>query len=383
MADRIKIVIALSMLATCALLNFGSARPHYGAVQAQAGDSLSKWRPTLASSGARYVGSAVCARCHTAEAKQLDTPMAHALRAAADCNILSSNPRMAFRDGPYTHQITRQGDRSIYSVSDGTSSISEPILYCFGKGVAGQTYVFQHNGSYYESRVSYYQPLQGLGITTLHSRSIPSSLEYALGRPMTQETAKGCFACHSTGAPGGAELGIGKLSPGVSCEACHGPGEKHIAAVRVNEPKELHIFNPKRLDALDQMQEFCGACHMSFDQVMLLEDRGGLNNVRFQPYRIANSRGHLINDSRMSCVACHDPHREMVREASYYDEKCLACHVASPKEPRTELRQASGCPVSKQQCVTCHMPKVDVPDLNHKFTDHWIRIVRPGDPVPR
>jgi hypothetical protein len=29
------------------------------------------------------------------------------------------------------------------------------------------------------------------------------------------------------------------------------------------------------------------------------------------------------------------------------------------------------------------MPKVDLPEMHYKFTDHWIRIVKPGETVPR
>ena len=199
---------------------------------------------------------------------------------------------------------------------------------------------------------------------------------------MSPEAARGCFACHSTGAVRGHQLQLEKMSPGVTCEACHGPGERHLAAVKAGNYKDLQIFNPKSLDAFDQMQEFCGACHQSFDTVMLLPDRGGINNVRFQPYRMFNSRAHFINDHRLSCVACHDPHGEMVRETAYYDSRCFACHLSSPGEASTKTRSASACPVSKQQCVTCHMPKVEVPDMHFKFTDHWIRIARPNDRVP-
>jgi hypothetical protein len=125
--------------------------------------------------------------------------MAHALATSADCQILSTRPELAFRNGPYTYKITRQGNRSIYTVTDGVNAISEDILYCFGQGVAGQTYLFQHDGLFYESRVSFYQELQSLDITTQHPRSVPSSLKDALGRPMSLEATRGCFACHSTG----------------------------------------------------------------------------------------------------------------------------------------------------------------------------------------
>jgi hypothetical protein len=28
------------------------------------------------------------------------------------------------------------------------------------------------------------------------------------------------------------------------------------------------------------------------------------------------------------------------------------------------------------------MPKIDLPGAHGKFTDHWIRIVKPGEPPP-
>jgi hypothetical protein len=28
------------------------------------------------------------------------------------------------------------------------------------------------------------------------------------------------------------------------------------------------------------------------------------------------------------------------------------------------------------------MPKIDLPGAHGKFTDHWIRIVKPGEPTP-
>jgi hypothetical protein len=308
--------------------------------------------------------------------------MAHAMEAGAGSEIISSQQTLRFRDGSYSHEIIREGTRNVYRVSEGEKGISEPILYGFGYGVAGQTYVFKHNGVFYESRVSFYRQLQNLDITMLHSRSAPASLEEALGRPMTGEAAQGCFSCHATPAPGAASLTPDQLTPGVSCERCHGPGGNHIAAVKAGD-KDPQIFNPAKLDSLDLTQEFCGQCHQSFDTVMLMPKQGGVNNIRFQPYRIFSSRGHLANDPRISCVACHDPHDKMQRVAAFYDSKCLACHLSSTTEAKTDRRAAPRCPVSSRECVTCHMPKVELPEMHFKFTDHWIRVVRPGDSVPR
>jgi hypothetical protein len=335
-------------------------------------------------SGVGYAGAAACAQCHARESRaQSSTPMAHAAEATADCEVLKAHAPLSFTNGPYTYRIAREGDRAVYTVGDGVRAISEPVLFCFGQGVAGQTYIFQHDGAFYESRVSYFQTSRALDITILHPRAVPSSLEDALGRPMSREAAQGCFNCHTTAAAGDTGRRLELASPGVSCEACHGPGEKHVAAARSKKLNDLQIFNPADLGALEQSQEFCGACHQSFDTVMSLDGQGGAGNIRFQPYRIFNSRGHLTDDRRMSCVACHDPHDQLRHDAAYYEAKCLACHLSSAREPKTRARAAPACPVSTKQCATCHMPKVELPEMHFKFTDHWIRVVKPGEVVPR
>lgn len=382
MAEKIKKTVAMLALLVCAFIYWNTSSPLHG--QSQRATPLSRWRPTHELPGVGYIGSTACAQCHKSEAENFfSTPMAHALEKISDCDLLIKRQRLTFKEGPYVYQIARQGNRSIYTVSDGSNSISEPILYCFGQGEAGQTYVFEHNGSLYEGRASFFTKLQNLNLTILHPRAVPTSLENALGRRMTPAGAKGCFNCHSTAAISGSQLQLDRLVPGITCEACHGPGEKHLAAVKAKNVNDLQIFNPRTLDSFDLTQEFCGACHMDFEQAMAMPDHGGINNLRFQPYRIFRSPAHFKNDKRMSCTACHDPHDKLKHEASFYDAKCLACHLSNSKETKTETRMAAACPVSNQLCVTCHMPKVEVPEMHFEFTDHWIRIVKAGEPVPR
>ena len=354
---------------------FASSRTH-----AQR-DAFSKWRPTHELAGVNYVGSAACAQCHAPLTnKRLANPMGRALAPVESCEVLKTHSLLSFRNGPYNYQIVRSGDRSLYTITNGSSSISEPILYCFGQGKVGQTYLFQHQGVFYESRVSYYQEINGLDFTILHSRAVPESLEQGLGRPMTSEAAQGCFACHSTAAVSASQIRFDHLMPGVTCEGCHGPGEKHIAAIKSGS-KNLQIFNPAKLDADELSQEVCGVCHVSFEKALSMPKQGGTNNLRYQPYRIFNSRGHR-DDPRISCVACHDPHDKLAEDTVFYDSKCLACHLTSRGQAKTTARSAPACPVSKQQCASCHMPKIELPGGHAKFTDHWIRIVKPGEPVP-
>jgi hypothetical protein len=350
------------------------------------------WRPNKPFDEAGYVGAAACVKCHEEESKtQHETAMGRALETVADSRVLRSNPRMTFRFSPYTFQIERRGDQSIYSVTDGTRTVSEPILYSFGQGKAGQTYIYRRNGIFYESRVSYYRDINGLDFTIGYERSVPPSLEDALGRAISMDEARSCFSCHSTGAVYGKNLQLDKLMPGVSCESCHGPGRDHLAAMEAKQFLDKKIFNPGRMGADELTQEFCGSCHRSAESVMTLAQHGGINNVRFQPYRIFTSRGHDPNDDRLSCTACHNPHQNLRERAADYDSNCLACHqsAAARRAPRlarverADGRTAKPCPVGSKDCTSCHMPKIEIPGSHFKFTDHRIRIVRPGEPFPK
>lgn len=391
---RVKLVLVVA----AALLFVGLCDPFGTRGQQQPPKShVLTWKPTRPTPGGQYVGAQACAECHQGKLESYShNSMSRALERVSDCQILRANPRLTYKLGPYTYQITREGDQSIYSVTDGVNTISEPILHCFGQGTAGQTYVLKHKGSYYESRLSYYNDIKGLDITIGYPREPPKSLPDALGRLTGIDEIRSCYGCHATNSARGTELQLDKLIPGVSCEACHGPGDKHVAAMKSGNFSQKHIFNPGGLGADVLSQEFCASCHRSAEEVALMPDQAGINNVRFQPYRIFNSPCYA-DDARISCTACHNPHQELKREVSFYDAKCFACHqsktgaetarfvrATTPQAaPSGAGRTAPPCPVETKNCASCHMPKIELPGSHTAFTDHRIRVVKPGEPFPK
>ena len=364
---------------------------------------FSRFRPRTEVQGTRYVGREVCAKCHARRNRtQSGTAMAHAMQSVSESPVLRSHASLAFKYGRYEYEIIRQGENSFYQVSDGQEKIVEPILYSFGQGHAGQTYILRHKGKLYESRVSFYTEIDNLDWTIGYAQNLPKTLEEAVGRPISADEARSCFSCHGTAAIAGNQLVLENVVPGVGCEACHGPGERHVAAMQSGTDENLYIFNPKSLDPDTLSQEFCGACHRSASTVEEMPDRAAMNNVRFQPYRIFTSRGHNPNDPHLACIACHDPHDDLQLDQAKYDAKCIVCHqlahegtVSSPRKSLKSIPEvksqwpqegqglaARSCPVSRELCVSCHMPKIPVASAHFKFTDHRIRIVRKGQPYP-
>jgi hypothetical protein len=356
--------------------------------------------PKPADAQSRYLGVQTCANCHAEIAeRQQKSFMAQAQEKIGDCKILRAHPNLKFQQGKFTYRITRQGDKSIYTISDGTSEVSAPILYCFGQGRGGQTYVFEYNGAFCESRVSFYTEIKGLDITLGYALEVPQTLTEAAGRQMSVDETNRCFGCHTTGAPGSSQTRPEQLAhrtSGISCEACHGPGDQHVAFLKAGDPAtaKAKIKGFRNLDGDDIAQNLCGSCHRSVEDVMALPNRGGINNVRFQPYRMFNSRCYSA-DKRIGCTACHDPHGQLQQSEAFYDAKCLACHQvkqegkseikqeAQAAKPGTgEARGARACKIGKSNCASCHMPKIDLPGSHFKFTDHRIRIVREGAPFP-
>jgi len=316
--------------------------------------------------------------------------MARTAAPVADSGILAGHGRLTFQAGRISYQIARSEGKTVYTVTDGRRSISAPLTWSFGDGHVGQSYLFERDGNLYESRVSYFDTLKALEFTPGRKLNEPQDLEQAMARPVTGAELVRCFACHTTSSTINDKFERGQMIPGITCEACHGPGLNHVAAQEIaylqggawetGQDADL-IFDPGKLNPADAV-DFCGACHGTWWDVKL-GGLVGLANLRAQPYRLEKSRcWGKKGDARLVCVACHDPHQELVRDSGYYDRNCLSCHLTSTAAKPTTDHQGPTCKVSIKNCASCHMPKYEDSRMHYTFTDHYIRVVRPGAPYP-
>jgi len=324
-----------------------------------------------------YVGAQTCGKCHAERlAGQSASAHAHALSPAAQHPLAASfaPKKELLRPPRYHFQFRRIGGELQVAVSDGAKSLDQPIDWAFGAGEQAVTFVSRVDADWYlEHYFTYYAAIRGLAPTPGHEAYRSNTLALARGvLYRSVDPVAGilkCFECHSTGPPrigGNQEIRPAEL--GVRCEACHGPGKSHVEAASAGQLTRARslIRNPGRMSA-SRINQLCGTCHRT-PQDTRLSNTDKAWNVRHQPIYLARSACFLKSKGALSCLTCHDSHRELNRDTASYDQKCSACHKS------VKHSAASGYATGRApNCVGCHMPRVS-PQPHMEFTNHWIGV---------
>lgn len=219
-----------------------------------------------------------------------------------------------------------------------------------------------------------------------------------------------CNGCHTTGftyakATDGVwkahMKGQGEIA--IACEACHGPGARHVAEANTAKSSgtPLHaghtaIVNPLTDLSAEQATQVCGQCHgrgshkesteLSFPTGFLPGDRdlktgfrmwsfSGTNNRaesdyfwsndwasrNRQQYQDFTKSGHA-NKAGLSCITCHAFHgkTETAQLRSKPEALCVECHRAElpAMRPNAEMYAGSRHDEAGVTCVDCHMPRI-------------------------
>jgi len=227
-----------------------------------------------------------------------------------------------------------------------------------------------------------------------------------------------CIQCHVTGGVPGRDPRSGLIESrvgemGISCEACHGPGEAHVQAHRNPLRRYLRhlgareadptIVNPARLGPRASTQ-VCGQCHgvkfvHGFDEYLqagfsyrpggemepatpllrhpgfrdpkgippeITGDPQAMDNI-FWPdgmIRVTGREYSGLHESAchlkggMTCLSCHSMHDappdDQLRRDRIGDQACLQCHPSIAANPTAHTHHAAGS--SGSACYACHMP---------------------------
>jgi hypothetical protein len=304
-------------------------------------------------------GNAVCARCHAAIARQYAaTPMA----------------RTSGRTGTpgFTESFATQaaaGARVAPGFVLELGGVSRRLEWFLGSGHIGRSYLFRKGGQLFQAPVSYYAEPRKWDVSPGYENK--PYLE------MTRAVEQACLQCHASRLqPAAAAQPF--LEAGVSCERCHGAGEKHAAA-----PSPRNIVNPARL-APEPRDSVCAQCHLTGAARIA---RAGRERGSFQP-------GQPLRDHVAVFVAAGDAAagptatshfekfaRSRCKQASGEKLWCGTCHtVHAAATPETHNRQCQTChqPAActgggGPDCIACHMPKSAGASIEHlAFTDHSI-----------
>ncbi len=204
--------------------------------------------------------------------------------------------------------------------------------------------------------------------------SAPHDVIGVPGQPV--DASQQCLGCHSTG------YSVSRKTfaePGIGCEACHGPGSRHIDS----PGSEGTIINPAKLSP-ERSRMVCGQCHSlgkdhSGNYPFPVMGKGdaarpyvpgedlSLAFVDAQPKRVRPGWEYslLVQSSRFfadqRCTDCHDPHGARAAQSSMLldvtSETCLRCHGKGDARLAFENHWGLG-DVVKRPCWECHRPSV-------------------------
>ncbi len=139
-----------------------------------------------------------------------------------------------------------------------------------------------------------------------------------------------------------------KTEEGIGCEACHGPGQAHVAigpAKLVELGKEKGDL--KTLGSNDNKNmEMCKGCHTRTDNDNIILAADDLIMDLQEYSELARSKKAQF---KVTCSMCHDQHIS-VREKGGIKRQCLVCHTGKFKI-EVKIKAMAGL-----ACEDCHMP---------------------------
>lgn len=273
-------------------------------------------------------------------------------------------------------------------------SFEVPMEIIVGSSKMAQTYLYWHEDRLFQHNVTHITD----GDKWINSPGFVDG-DAAYARPIPQR----CLDCHLTyfdfrGSPN--HFTPESMIFGITCERCHGPGAEHVAYHREHPESDqaVAITNPGRLDREIQM-EVCGQCHggsrdlkgdaLSFRPGDRLDDhytppddeKDAKNSVHTSNQLTRLQQSQCFQQSEMTCVDCHDPHRNERGQSQLFSKQCMACHTS---ESDCGFYPQEGIDFSSN-CVDCHMPRRPTEQLRLKsvegdvfppLRDHFIRIDR-------
>ena len=373
-----------------------------------------------------YVGGQVCVTCHVREAERWKgSDHARAMQPANSATVLGNFDHATFeKDGVTSTFFSRDGEYFVRTDGPDGQLHDYKIDYTFGVDPLQQYLIAFPNGRYQALSIAWdSRPAAAGGQRWFHlypqEKIDHRDILHWTGQ--LQNWNFMCADCHSTNLQKDYRLAEDRYQTtwsdiNVSCEACHGPGSRHVAwaqdgpsgrpepdptrglvaplndtsgGVWAFPPGEAIARRTKPPSSRAEV-ETCGRCHARRGQVwgdyqpgQPLEQgyRGALidaalyhadGQIRDEVYEYGSFLQSKMYQAGVTCSNCHEPHSGHLHAQG--NALCAQCHLPAKYDgPQHHFHQAD---TKAAQCVSCHMIERFYMVLDGR-RDHSFRVPRP------
>ena len=375
---------------------------------------------------ATYVGAATCAPCHR-EQHELwkSSDHARAMLPADEQTVLGDFGGARFTKDSVTSAFSRRdGGYVIHTDGPDGAMHDYKVVYTFGVSPLQQYLIEFPGGRYQIPSIAWDSRPKASGGQRwfhLYPREKIDHKDVLHWTGPAQNWNSMCAECHSTNLqkryrPGEDRFATTWADVDVACEACHGPGSRHVewarqaperrAGASASNGLVFELKDPaggrftlapgeriaRRISqpASRAEVETCGRCHSRRAPIWSDYQHG---QPLGQTYRVAlldeslyHADGQILDEvyeygsflqSKMyeagvTCSNCHEPHGGRLREPG--NALCAQCHVSAAYDgPQHHFHKASG---EATPCVSCHMLERTYMVVDGR-RDHSFRVPRP------
>jgi predicted CXXCH cytochrome family protein len=383
-----------------------------------------------ASDSAHYVGVAACQSCHATETAEWRSSQHQAAMAEADAqSVLGDFNNATFTYAGITSTFFKRDGRFFVHTDGPDGKLADfQIKYTFGIYPLQQYLVEFPDGRLQALSIAWdTHPVKAGGQRWFHlypKERITHDDELHWTRA-AHNWNFACADCHSTELKKNYDAAANRFQTSwaeinVGCEACHGPGSRHLAwaeamkagksatddgnlglSVRLDERRGV-TWAPNAAGNAVRSQprtaereiEVCAQCHSRRSQIAEGYEAGKPFLDYYRPMLLTSPLYHpdgqqrdevfiwgSFQQSRMfakgvTCSDCHNPHSGKLRAAG--NTLCASCHQPAKYDTAQHHHHKPGS--AGAACTACHMPTTTymVVDPRH---DHSMRVPRPDQSV--
>jgi predicted CXXCH cytochrome family protein len=354
---------------------------------------------------ATFVGRTACARCHE-KATKAWTGSHHdlAMTEATEATVRGDFSGVVFEGDGMKARFFRDGGKFLIETEgpDGKTAVFE-VAYTFGWDPL-QQYLIRFPGGRLQAFSLAWDVAGRRWFFLYPGQRIPRS-DWLHWTRNGQNWNGMCAECHSTNLVKGFDPKSDTYHTtwselDVSCEACHGPGSRHVAWAEVPPMGRARLDNAGLVMKTSgitnrELVELCAPCHSRRTELGDYDHRRSELLDNHLPVLLSEGiyypDGQILDEDfeygsfvqskmfRMGvrCTDCHDAHSLTLRKEG--NGVCLQCHADNAyDDPRHHFhkKEWKGQPSAGALCVSCHMPKSPFMVV-HLRADHSIRSPRP------